>query len=188
MSKRKRILYFLIVTLIGTATLFLAVRLLPSPPAYVRFVSAPLPDGTRVTFLRPFGLNMVQQPAPSEVGQFIVRMFPQDSFGNRLWYQTSRWLPIVPSPYLPPNAKFAIFDRALEVGDRTAVRVNNTSFRETNLDFRAQVVDRRQKRTFVIAYGLLGIRGKSFPNDMKAGQVAFDTFRVLQPGEEVPQP
>jgi hypothetical protein len=172
-----------IAALIATLLVGLAVLLLVSwPPRYRRFISQPLPDGTRYTFLYPSHLQNLRENGPGaspNVTSSVAVSTQNQSLSQ--WDLLRRRLGL---PVTSPAESVHVVVIPL----KKRVQNSRTSGRWTKGDIRRHnehITDARTRTQFSLYHNC--------PRDAVAqferhNQIIRRSFRVLPPGDDVPIP
>lgn len=142
---------------------------------YTRFVSAPLKDGTRYTFLYPKRMKEVM----TRTLDFVLEERPQPSFVNR-WMA---WL------IRRPLSNTVVATKRIETFAMHDSKLNTlASFRKTERKPRwnsIEIWDSRSKVVFIVTHYRMFELQADFEHD---DAILSRSFQILPPGVPVPSP
>lgn len=167
------------------------VFLFTRPPMFTRYVSPPLADGMRLTFLRPFSLNEADPILlPDSKAIFTCRR--ADTVGDKILRFASRWRaslrPDRDQIHLRVASDLGIFER--QFGTPASVtRANGvkvTRYSDGLAQGHVEIVDARHKRLLAVLYQATWSHSD---NEVRAiVETVRDSLRILKKGEQVPPP
>lgn len=182
------------IALIAATALFCFVMLLPRPPAYVRYTSTPLSDGSRLTLLRPAALGNVRSLYGGK-GSDPHFVFTQPETMDQ---QAMQWIRrrVTAIPFAPKNTVLGVGLTTIQ-GKSTVTKSYPIQRHKFNLrghgsldmvQGRLQIPDPSRNRVISVHYTAVN---HGFVSDADVNLILTKTaqsIRVLQPGEAVPQP
>lgn len=176
------------VWLLGAAVFFVALAALwlrpPAPEVYTRYLSPPLPDGTRYTFLYPTWMTRVSQQG---VGQVQVGEAARGGPGANIFQEALRlWRNRRKSNLAVGQDAFVmVFYRPLKVFKGPDERKEQRWERNGTLRHNIFIADARTKMKFFLFHNGLASERTRFE---EIDPVIARSFRLLPPGAPVPSP